>query len=48
MRAFTCYQNQGMLAKAKQALQDAVELGDETAQKQVPWVDQMLSAEEYA
>jgi tetratricopeptide (TPR) repeat protein len=48
MRAFTCYTNQGMLEKAKNALNMATALGDETAQKQIPWIDEMIKYEDFA
>ena len=37
-----------MLLQAKTALEKALELGDETAKKQMPWVEEMLKFEEYA
>lgn len=39
MRSYTCYMSQGMLDKAKEALDLARSLGDETAAKQKPWVE---------
>ena len=48
IRAYTCYTNQGMLDKAKTALDMAIELGDETAKNQMPRIEDLLKSESYA
>lgn len=48
MRAFTCYSQQGELAKASESLQKAIALGDETGKKQEPWIAEMIKQESFA
>ena len=48
LRAASCYKNQGMLDKAKVALEMAQLLGDESAKTQLPFISELFKMDEYA